>query len=248
MHLCPILLLVLIMELRWKIQLSTVLLLIIIIIGSFAFIGIVPPTSTPSLEETSIPSQEFAPMQVVPQSQTTKANASKTEEALMLAKETFVLNCTETILQCRVFRHYEDTDIYYVSIYYARIFNYSEGEFQIPYRHDYNVNTQTRTVNEGITIDVPEGFVAKFIGQIAVRSIKQAIQTYYMLLDKSPSENYWIYSIENDQLSLEAIKTKDMYHVAGTFKNFAVNCLNAKITIVYDIFQNGTAIIESVRI
>ncbi len=32
-----------------------------------------------------------------------------------------------------------------------------------------------------------------------------------------------------------------------TFRNLAANCPNARITIAYNIFKNGTATLESVR-
>jgi len=48
-------------------------------------------------------------------------------------------------------------------------------------------------------------------------------------------------------LKLETLDTGGFYEVNGTFRNYAVNCLNARLTILYSIFKNGTASLESVK-
>jgi len=94
-----------------------------------------------------------------------------------------------------------------------------------------------------------EVWIVKYIGKEPVASEQQAKQTYLMLIDKTPNKtkNYWIYSVEEDMLSLEASETNYYYCVNGTFRNYAVNCLNAKITIKYNVFKNGTATLESIK-
>jgi len=89
--------------------------------------------------------------------------------------------------------------------------------------------------------------VAKFVEGSFAESKEQAVQTYFMLLDKSPSKNYYIYSVENDCFDFAVSETAGVYRVMGAFRNYAVNCPNAKITITYDVFYEGTAILESVR-
>jgi hypothetical protein len=48
-------------------------------------------------------------------------------------------------------------------------------------------------------------------------------------------------------LKLEALEMDSYYKVNGTFRNFAVNCIDAKPVIVYSIFKNGTATLENVQ-
>jgi len=179
-------------------------------------------------------------------SQMASHSTSFAEEAIGIARDAFVRDYDDPILQCSVFRHYEDTSVFFVSVYYARVFDYSEGEFHVPYRHDYVVDIEAKSVDDGPTTDVPEGFVAKFVGEKLVASKEQAVETYFMLLDKSPSKNYYIYSVEDDRLDFAVSETAGVYRVMGVFRNYAVNSLNAKITITYDIFHNGTATLESV--
>jgi len=172
-----------------------------------------------------------------------------TEEkmALEMAKQAFMQNRTEPIILCSIFRHYENTSVFFVSVWYGKIFNYPEGDFLIAYRHDYIVDIKTGQIEGGPTIDSPEGFVIKFIGKEPITSKDKANQTYFLLINRSPSRDYWILSVEDDLLSLEVSEMDDHYRVTGTFKNYAINCGDAKIEIVYNIFKNGTATLESVK-
>ena len=94
-----------------------------------------------------------------------------------------------------------------------------------------------------------EIWIVKYIGKEPVASEQQAGQTYLVLIDKTPSKtrNYWIHSVEEDMLGLEVSETNDYYCVNGAFRNYAVNCPNAKITIKYNVFKNGTATLESIE-
>jgi len=93
-------------------------------------------------------------------------------------------------------------------------------------------------------------WVTKFVGYNPIASAGEARELYLLLVDKAPHRSYWIiYSGEDNGLPLK-LEASDMvvfYEVNGTFRNYAVNCLNARLTIVYSIFKNGTANLENVK-
>jgi hypothetical protein len=78
----------------------------------------------------------------------------------------------------------------------------------------------------------------------------EARELYVLLVNKAPDRSYWIfYAVEDNglPLKLEASDVGVSYEVNGTFRNYAVNCLNARLTIVYSIFKNGTANLENAK-
>lgn len=94
------------------------------------------------------------------------------------------------------------------------------------------------------------GWVTKFVGYSPITSAEQAKETYLMLVDKAPRKSYWIIYFPEDNglpLKLETLEMDSYYKVNGTFRNFAVNCIDAKLEIVYSIFKNGTATLENVQ-
>jgi hypothetical protein len=92
--------------------------------------------------------------------------------------------------------------------------------------------------------------VTRFVGYNPVTSAGEARQVYLMLIDKAPRKSYWIMYLPEDRglpLKLEISETGSYYKVNGTFRNYAVNCPEAKLTIVYNVFRNGTATLEDVE-
>jgi len=93
-------------------------------------------------------------------------------------------------------------------------------------------------------------WVTKFVGYNPVSSAGEARELYLLLVNKAPRRSYWIiYFAEDDglPLKLETLDIGVFYEVNGTFRNYAVNCLNARLTIIYSIFKNGTANLENVK-
>lgn len=93
-------------------------------------------------------------------------------------------------------------------------------------------------------------WVTRFVGYNPVTSVEEARQVYLMLVDKAPQKSYWIiYSTQdgNLPLTLEVSDQDAFYEANGTFRNFAVNCPNARLTIVYNIYKNGTANLENIK-
>ena len=93
-------------------------------------------------------------------------------------------------------------------------------------------------------------WVTKFVGYNPIASTGEARELYLLLVNKAPHRSYWIFYTAEDNglpLKLEASDTGILYEVNGTFRNYAVNCLNARLTIVYSIFKNGTANLENVK-
>jgi len=93
-------------------------------------------------------------------------------------------------------------------------------------------------------------WVTRFVGFNPITSTGEARQVYLMLIDKAPRKSYWIYYLPEDKglpLKLEISEMGDYYKVTGTFRNYAVNCLDAKLTVVYNVFSNGTATLENVE-
>jgi len=93
-------------------------------------------------------------------------------------------------------------------------------------------------------------WVTKFVGNNPVSSAEEARELYLLLVNKAPRRSYWIIYFAEDNglpLKLETLDTGGFYEVNGTFRNYAVNCLNARLTILYSIFENGTASLESVK-
>ena len=93
-------------------------------------------------------------------------------------------------------------------------------------------------------------WVTKFVGYNPIASAGEARELYLLLVDKAPHRSYWIIYVAEDNglpLKLEASDMGVFYEVNGTFRNYAVNCLNARLTIVYSIFKNGTANLENVK-
>jgi len=93
-------------------------------------------------------------------------------------------------------------------------------------------------------------WVTKFVGHNPITSAKQAKEIYLMLVDKAPRKSYWIIYLPEDNglpLKLEALEMDSCFKVNGTFRNFAVNCIDAKLEIVYSTLKNGTATLENVQ-
>lgn len=93
-------------------------------------------------------------------------------------------------------------------------------------------------------------WVTRFVGYNPITSAEEAKQVYLMLIDKAPRKSYWIMYLPEDKglpLKLESSEMGSYYNVNGTFRNYAVNCPNAKLTIVYNVFRNGTATLEDVK-
>ena len=93
-------------------------------------------------------------------------------------------------------------------------------------------------------------WVTAFVGHNPITSVEQAKETCLMLIDKAPRKSYWIIYAPEDNglpLKLEALETDRYYMMNGTFRNYAVNCPNATLEIVYNIYKSGTAILESVQ-
>jgi hypothetical protein len=93
-------------------------------------------------------------------------------------------------------------------------------------------------------------WVTRFVGHNPIASSGEARELYLLLVDKAPHRSYWIIYLTDDNGMPLNLETSDMgvfYEVNGTFRNYAVNCLNARLTIVYSIFKNGTANLENVK-
>lgn len=93
-------------------------------------------------------------------------------------------------------------------------------------------------------------WVTRFVGYNPITSAGEARQVYLMLIDKAPRKSYWIMYLPEDKglpLKLESSEMGSCYKVNGTFRNYAVYCLDAKLTIVYNVFRNGTATLEDVE-
>ncbi len=93
-------------------------------------------------------------------------------------------------------------------------------------------------------------WVTRFVGYNPIASAKEARELYLLLVDKAPRRSYWIIYFPEDNglpLKLEALEIGVYYEVNGTFRNYAVNFPNARLTIVYCVFKNGTANLESVK-
>jgi len=93
-------------------------------------------------------------------------------------------------------------------------------------------------------------WVTKFVGYYPIASAGEARELYLLLVNKAPHRSYWIFYVAENNglpLKLEASDRGVFYEVNGTFRNYAVNCLNARLTIVYSIFKNGTANLENVK-
>ena len=93
-------------------------------------------------------------------------------------------------------------------------------------------------------------WVIRFVGYNPITSAGEARLVYLMLVDKAPRRSLWIYYLPEDKglpLKLEVSEMGNYYRVNGTFRNYAVNCLDAKLTIVYNVFSNGTATLENVE-
>ena len=93
-------------------------------------------------------------------------------------------------------------------------------------------------------------WVTRFVGYNSITSAGEAREAYLTLVDRAPRRSYWIIYFPEDHglpLNLEASEIGSCYKVNGTFRNYAVNCPDARLTIVYDIFRNGTANLENVK-
>jgi hypothetical protein len=93
-------------------------------------------------------------------------------------------------------------------------------------------------------------WVTKFVGYNPIASVGEARELYLLLVNKAPHRSYWIYYVAEDNglpLKLETSDIGVFYEVNGTFRNYAVNCLDARLVIVYSIFKNGTANLENVK-
>jgi len=93
-------------------------------------------------------------------------------------------------------------------------------------------------------------WVTKSVGLYPITSAEEAEEIYVALVNKAPRRSYWIIYFPEDNglpLKLEALEIGSYYKVNGTFRNYAVNCPNARLTIVYSVFKNGTAYLENVK-
>lgn len=93
-------------------------------------------------------------------------------------------------------------------------------------------------------------WVTRFVGYNPVTSAEEARQVYLMLIDKAPRKSYWIIYLPQDgnlPLKLEVSDMGAFYEANGTFRNYAVDCPNARLTIAYNIFKNGTANLENIK-
>ena len=93
-------------------------------------------------------------------------------------------------------------------------------------------------------------WVTRFVGYNPIASAAEARELYLLLVNKAPRRSYWIMYLPQDNglpLKLEASEMGSHYKVNGTFRNYAVNCLDARLTIVYSVFKNGTANLENVK-
>ena len=93
-------------------------------------------------------------------------------------------------------------------------------------------------------------WVTRFVGYNPIASAAEARELYLLLVNKAPRRSYWIMYLPQDNglpLKLEALEMGSHYKVNGTFRNYAVNCLDARLTIVYSVFKNGTAELENVK-
>jgi hypothetical protein len=93
-------------------------------------------------------------------------------------------------------------------------------------------------------------WVTRFVGCNPIASAGEARELYLLLVNKAPHRSYWIFYVAEDNglpLKLETSDDGAFYEVNGTFRNYAVNCPNARLTIVYSILKNGTANLESVK-
>ena len=93
-------------------------------------------------------------------------------------------------------------------------------------------------------------WVIRYVGYNPITSTEEAREAYLALIDKAPRKSYWIFYYPEETgmpLKLECTETGGHYNVNGTFRNFAVNCPDARLTIVYCIFKNGTANLQLVK-
>lgn len=234
------------MKLKWKINSS--LFLSVFLVSIVFFPSITSTGSSSSISSagpsSSVSSTGSSSLYDEPKAESV-AYTPVELRAIEMAKKVFEQNHTEPVYEFTIFREDETASVFVMGFYYIVTFNCSQGQFDITYRRDYRVYVEVERVEDGpIDTDVPEGFVIRFIGKDPVTSKEQATYTFFLLLQKSPSRNYYIFSVDNDRLSLEASEAGDYYDVVGVFRNFAVNCLNAKIVIEYNIFHNGTAILQ----
>jgi hypothetical protein len=184
------------------------------------------------------------------------------ERAMDMATQVFKQTHTQQIIQVNakrmtLFMDYEaDTDTitaqrsassYRVSIYYEQALPYPDGTAFVKYRSDYWVDVAAEKVAlDKHTQDSSIYFIHRFVGTGKITSIKHAIETFFMLIERSPGRNHWICSFPEDTLRLEASKQDDAYDVTGTFRNYGVNCV-AKLEVLYTIYKNGTATLDSVK-
>jgi hypothetical protein len=139
------------------------------------------------------------------------------------------------------------TSAYRVSIYYERTLSYSDGITFVKYRSDYWVDVASAKVAlDKHTRDASTYFIHRFVGIGKIRSIQQAVETFFMLIVRSPGRNHWVCYFPEDTLRLAASKQDDTYDVTGTFRNYAVNCV-AELEVSYTIYKNGTATLDSVK-
>jgi len=186
--------------------------------------------------------------------------STEEEKAIEMAKQVFMKTHTEEIVRIHVRKtssfygydaeiSYSSDSAYSVVIIYDRTLTYPEGNMSVHYTIRYWVEVETGKVEpDYFHQDFSIGFVHFFIGTTPITSEDESKETFFMLIDRSPGKDYWIYSVEDDLLSLEVSEMDDHYHVAGIFRCWAINCVDAKIEIVYNIFKNGTATLESVKV
>jgi hypothetical protein len=222
------------------------LILVIVVLGVF----LIKPRMHPSVRSDI---QQVEGMNII---------SDSVEEAKELAIQAFRQTHTQPIVQVdakrtTLFMDYDvDTDTvtaqrstssYRVSIYYERTLRYPDGTAFVTYRSDYWVDVAAvKIALDKNTRDSSIYFIHRFVGTGKITSIQQAIETYFMLIERSPGRTYWICSFPEDTLRLAASKQDDAYNVTGAFRNYAVNCV-AELEVPYNLYTNGTAILGSVK-
>jgi len=167
------------------------------------------------------------------------------EAAIEQAKQAFMQTHTEPIAYVHVYRKYETEPfievkpVYFIAIYYCKWLNDSDGDFLFHFRTDYIV--QAGEITSGPIGDSCYSWVIHYIGDQPITSKEQANQTFFMLLNCSPFNN-WKINLHLPLLSLNITETPDCYQESVMFHYVAVNMVGAKLILSYDIYKNGTAI------
>jgi hypothetical protein len=139
------------------------------------------------------------------------------------------------------------TSPYRVSIYYEQALPFPDGTAFVTHRSDYWVDIAVAKIAlDKHTRGASTSFIHRFVGIGTITSLQQAIETFFMLLERSPGRTYWICAFPEDTLRLAASKHDDAYDVTGTFRNYGVNCV-AELEVSYNLHTNGTATLGSMK-